>query len=143
MNFIKIVEQVLTHFTINTYYKLLDEYLQSTKKWHLQSNIDDNDYFIVNNDGTVLGKIEREYDANTKTLTLVYLASALDKNFERIKGLGLTKLIYTFEKSLLKNYDINAIEMDDVHTVTRTKFLQTYADLPIEKTPKGLRVINK
>jgi hypothetical protein len=143
MNFIKIVEQVLTHFTINTYYKLLDEYLQNTKKWHLQSNIDDNDYSIVNNDGTVLGKIEREYNANTKTLTLVYLASALDKNFERIKGLGLTKLIYTFEKSLLKHYDINAIEMDDVHTVTHTKFLQTYADLPIEKTTKGLRVTNK
>jgi len=143
MNFTKIVEQALTQFTINLYYKLLGEYLHNTKNWHLHYNTDDNDYSIVNNDKTVLGKIEREYNTNTKTLVLVYLASALDKNYERIKGLGLTELIYRFEKTLLSSYDIHAIEMEDVHTITRTKFLHIYADYSIEKTTNGLRVINK
>ena len=124
-------------FSLNLYYKLLNEYLQKNKKWSIRSLDDsknsDNQYGIFDENGKHIGKIEVKYNPKKKALILEHIGAAFDEKGNRIKGLGLVKTIYDFEKTLPLKYNINYICVDPVSKIVRKQFIETYGIYEIKK----------
>lgn len=122
-------------FSLSEYYTLLDSFLRERKNWHLQKIPDDpyKQYEIVDDEGKRYGKIEREYDPQTRTLFLNHIGVGFDEQGQRMKGLGLTKLIYNFEKDIALKYGIKKICVETVNEITEKEFRETYKDYRIVK----------
>lgn len=120
-------------FNLRVYYTLLNSFLEAKKKWHLKEIPNDpyKQFEIIDEKGKRYGKIEREYDPETKTLFLNHISVGFDENGQRMKGLGLVDLIYNFEKQLVKPYGIQKVCTEPVNEITEKKFKQIYQDYEI------------
>ena len=88
---------------------------------------------IVDENGKRYGKIERDYDPETKTLYLNQIGVGFDENGQRMKGLGLVDLIYNFEKQIVQMYGIGRVCTEPVNEITDKKFKETYRDYKIDQ----------
>jgi hypothetical protein len=123
------------NFNLNVYYKLLNNFLNSQKNWNLKKIENDpyNQMEIVDENGKRYGKIERDYDPETKTLYLNHIGVGFDENGQRMKGLGLVDLIYNFEKQIVQMYGIENVCTEPVNDITDKKFKEIYQDYKIEQ----------
>jgi hypothetical protein len=123
------------NFNLNVYYKLLNDFLNSRKGWSLKKIPNDsyNQMEIVDDDGKRYGKIERDYDPETKTLHLNHIGVGFDENGQRMKGLGLVNLVYNFEKQIVQMYGIEKVCTEPVNEITDKKFKETYKDYKIDQ----------
>lgn len=130
-------------FSLSEYYTLLNSFLKEKKDWHLREIPDDpyKQYEIVDDKGKRYGKIEREYDPQSKTLFLNHIGVGFDEQGKRMKGLGLTKLIYNFEKDIALKYGIKKICAETVNEITEKEFKETYKDYRLVKLGKKICAI--
>ena len=123
-------------FDLTVYYKLLNYFLISEKHWHLKKIKNDpyDQFEILNEDENRIGKIERKYDTETKTLFLNHISVGFDEQGKRMVGLGLVDLIYNFEKGIIEKYGIKKVCTEPVNEITEKKFKETYKNYKIIKT---------
>jgi hypothetical protein len=120
-------------FSLELYYKLLNEYLITHKQWHLKQ-IDNKQIGIYQADD-LLGKMESVFNAKTKTIRLDHIAASFDADGKRRIGLNLLKTIYTFEKSILSKYDINYVCVDPMNQITKKIFNEIFgSDYEIKRS---------
>lgn len=154
MNFQTFFES--TQFNIDQYMKDLSDYLTQQRGWRLELITDDaegvssNGYYrIIDTTGDTVGrdayvgKIKRIFSRiNGGTLTLEHVSAAFDTTgLKRIKGLGITTVLYPFERQYVLTHDVHNVVVDAVSSITKKKFMDTYAGHGFVVTNKGSKLV--
>jgi len=90
-----------------------------------------------------VGKIKRIFSIiNQGTLTLEHVSAAFDATgLKRIKGLGITTVLYPFERQYVLTHDVRNVVVDAVSSITKKKFIDTYDGKEFVVVKKGNKLV--